>query len=397
MTMNRLRLRSALAVWAVILVVLSLRTLVSPRANSVYPIFSDAGRKWLAAANLYDPPVGDLDQYRYSPIVAAGFAPLALLPDRPAGVAWRWLNAGVFLGALAVWCYWWWEKPNVAAALLLVVPLAVGGLNNGQCNALLAGLLLAATVAFARGRWALAAAAATVAVLFKGYPIALGLLFCVLEPRRFAPRLALGLLAGFALPYLLQRPEYVTAQYSDFFARLRADDRTVWPIHASYRDLQMLLRLAGWNASLHTYRGLEVLLGLGCAGTILVGKLRGWGNHALVGTCFALSACWMTFCGPATESCTYVLLAPVLAQAMLEAGDRRWPWRVLIHASFVLFILSAVIVWSPRWIASPVQSSGVQPLAAGLLTVSVLADCWRELRRPIAGPVTGSFGTARAA
>jgi hypothetical protein len=105
----------------------------------------------------------------------------------------------------------------------------------------------------------------------------------------------------------------------------------------------------------------------------------------------------MTFCGPATESCTYVLLAPVLAQAMLEAGDRRWPWRVLIHASFVLFILSAVIVWSPRWIASPVQSSGVQPLAAGLLTVSVLADCWRELRRPIAGPVTGSFGTARAA
>src|SRR5690348_7435542 len=99
MTMNRLRLRSALAVWAVILIAVSLRTLVSPRANSVYPIFSDAGRKWLATANLYDPPVGDLDQYRYSPTVAAGFAPLSLLPDQPAGVLWRWLNASVFLGA----------------------------------------------------------------------------------------------------------------------------------------------------------------------------------------------------------------------------------------------------------------------------------------------------------
>src|SRR5262249_26478053 len=169
--MQRLDARKALAVWAVILTAICLRVLVSDRANSVYPIFSDAGRKWLAGAELYAPPTRELDQYRYSPIVAIGFAPWSLLPDRPPGVLWPLLDAGVLVGGLAVWWQWWRrEQRGLPALLLLVLPLAVGGLNNGQCNALIAGLTLLATVAFAGGRLWLAAAAVTVAVLFKGYP-----------------------------------------------------------------------------------------------------------------------------------------------------------------------------------------------------------------------------------
>src|SRR5213078_229023 len=97
----------------------------------------------------------------------------SLLPDRLAGIVWRGLNAGVFLGGLAMWCRWQRPRLSVAAGMLLVIPLAVGGLNNGQCNALIAGLLLFATAAFARGRWTAAAALITVPVLFKGYPLAL--------------------------------------------------------------------------------------------------------------------------------------------------------------------------------------------------------------------------------
>src|SRR5262249_25652990 len=161
--------------------------------------------------------------YRYSPIVAIGFAPWSLLPDRPAGVLWRWLNAGVFVGGLAVWWQWWRrEQRGLPALLLLVLPLAVGGLDKRPCDALIAGLPLLAAGAFAGGRLGLAAAAVTVAVLFKGYPVALGLLFCAADPRRFTPRLALALLAGFGLPYLLShQPEYVTTQYAHFYERLR--------------------------------------------------------------------------------------------------------------------------------------------------------------------------------
>jgi hypothetical protein len=382
--MPRLHLRLVLALWAGILIVISARVLLSPKANSVYPIFSDAGRRWLASEGLYDAPTDGRDQFRYSPAVAAGFAAFAQVSDRPTGVAWRWLNAGVLLGALAAWFFLRGERPSVAAAMLLVLPLAVGGLNNGQCNALIAGLLLVATVALGRGWWTAAAAAVTVAVLFKGYPIVLGMLFCLVEPRRFTPRVAVMILAGFALPYLLQKPEYVGAQYSAFVERLQGDDRTAFPLYAGYRDLHMLLRLTGWNASLNAYRALEMILGIACAAVILAGRWRGWSCSTAVNACFALGACWMTLCGPATESSTYVLLAPVLAQAVVEVRGRPWPKRLLAETSFALFLVSAIVVWFPYQIAHPVQATGIQPLAALLLTVHVLT----ELRQGRRGPGT---------
>src|SRR5262245_8529846 len=99
--------RWVIVIWLAILCAISVRVLVSARANSVYPIFSDAGRKWLHGDALYGRPTGDLDLFRYCPVVAAGFAPLSLLPDAVGGVIWRWLNAAVFAGALAVWSRTW--------------------------------------------------------------------------------------------------------------------------------------------------------------------------------------------------------------------------------------------------------------------------------------------------
>src|SRR6266542_5872181 len=93
----------AVALWAGILLAVCGRVLFSPRANSVYPIFAHAGRAWLDGAELYfeaHRPAG-LDRFRYSPAVAALFAPLALLPDGVGGCAWRLLNAAVFLGGFA--------------------------------------------------------------------------------------------------------------------------------------------------------------------------------------------------------------------------------------------------------------------------------------------------------
>src|SRR5205807_1857488 len=135
-----------------------------------------------------------------------------------------------------------------------------------------------------------------------GYPIALGLLLCLVEPRRFTPRLAACLMAGAALPYLCQRPDYVTSQYAEFFHHLVGDDRTQFAIDAGYRDLHMLLRVAGINLSLQAYRLLEIMLGLACAAIVLGGVRRGWNNRTAAAACLSLSVCWMTLAGPATES-----------------------------------------------------------------------------------------------
>src|SRR5205814_244924 len=142
-----------------------------PHSNTVFPIFADAGRNWLAGADLYGPPKPGLDQFRYTPAIAAAFAPCSLLPDWLGEVLWRLLNVGAFLVGLVVWCRWQWGgRTNLAAMMILVVPLAIGSFNNGQCNLLLSGLLLAAVTTFAAGLWTGATVALSLTVLFKGYP-----------------------------------------------------------------------------------------------------------------------------------------------------------------------------------------------------------------------------------
>ena len=154
------------------------------RANGVYPIFSNAGRLWLSAQSVYAVPTVVSDVFRYSPPVAAFFAPLSLLRDSWGGLIWRaeWL---AFFGGLAAWCRWQRPARDLAAMALLVLPLAMGGLNSGQCNALIIGSLLLAQVAFTRGFWTTAAVLVTIPTLFKGYPLAFGMLLCLVEPAAF--------------------------------------------------------------------------------------------------------------------------------------------------------------------------------------------------------------------
>ncbi len=90
----------------------------------------------------------------------------------------------------------------------------------------------------------------------------------------------------------------------------------------------------------------------------------------------------MTLVGPATESATYVLLAPVLAWAVLSAA--RWPWERWGAAAadrpwpaavrwmpatawwlFLACVLAGLLPWTNR-----VHALGLHPLAALLLTAA---------------------------
>src|SRR5262245_30691830 len=132
----------ATAAWLIILTVISVRVILRPQTHSVFPIFAEAGRCWLAGEDIYGRQIVNLDQFRYSPAVAAAFAPWSFLPPCAGEVLWRWVNAAAFFGGLALSCRWLWsDSSKFSAAALVVVPLAVGSLNNGQCNPLATGLL----------------------------------------------------------------------------------------------------------------------------------------------------------------------------------------------------------------------------------------------------------------
>jgi hypothetical protein len=87
----------------------------------------------------------------------------------------------------------------------------------------------------------------------------------------------------------------------------------------------------------------------------------------------------MVLCGPASESCTYILLAPILAWAVLEAVlDERPLWsRLVPWCSFLLFVFSQTISWFPEHVR--MLFLGILPLAGIVLWVGLVETCIRKL------------------
>src|SRR5207244_9984352 len=93
--------RTAVLVWFVILMAIGIRVSISPRAHSVLPIFSVAGRHWVQGEELYYPYFfdPDLDNFRYSPLAAVLFAPWSALSDRLGGILSRRVSGGRYCSA----------------------------------------------------------------------------------------------------------------------------------------------------------------------------------------------------------------------------------------------------------------------------------------------------------
>src|SRR5262249_58465134 len=118
----------------------------------------------------------------------------------------------------------------------------IGNIFNAQPNPLVCALMLTGVAAFAREHYGLAAAAIVGATLFKVYPISLGLLLCVVEPRRFGPRLLLAVAIGGAIPFALQSPDYVSRQFEGWVGRGSRGGPAEAPIQKGDAGLQKGLR-----------------------------------------------------------------------------------------------------------------------------------------------------------
>lgn len=367
--------RLALICWAIVLAVVAGRMLLSRNINhSVFFIFDTAGRSWIAGHELY----GNEDNlFRYSPTIAAAFAPWTLLPQRAAEILWRVVNAVAFIASLLYFfraCVPSFDARRRWLVVFGALPLGVMSVNNGQANIILGALLFCAIADAHRERWNRCAAALAAAVLLKLWPIAAAGLLIVAFPRKLGGRFAVALGIGLLAPFLAQRWDYVLDTYRSWLHYLPSDTRIDFNLLEGNRDLWHVNRLFGEPVSLLQYR----LLQLGSA-SILAGAVV-WMRRRLqpindVLTFIAFGGTiWMLAFGPATESCTYSLMGPLLAWACLdptrENETRLERFLLLLSIGFFGVALLSVPLGYSRFI----EAFGLQPLGAVVLFARMLVS-----------------------
>jgi hypothetical protein len=390
----------AVLLWGTILVGTFLRSVVRPMPAQIgiYSVYVDAGRHWLAGLPIYAAHDG-WDVFPYSPGIAVLFIPGSVLEDWLGSGLWRVAVGVVYLYALG-----WWALRALSRDLgvggrnllyLLVIPLAATTVLAGQMGGLVAAAILVGVTAAAEERWTLSAVSLVLACLLKVYPISVALLVAICYPRRMGVRLLIAGLAGLALPFLFQRPDYVLDQYAGWVHLLSGSDRLNWPLNIANRNLTLLFRvwLAPLSHSVHLAS--QLLAAAAVAALCLAYHWRGWSRRRVLLVILGLSGCWMTLFGPVVESYTYILIGPTLGWMLLQAWQepRSWLYRAVLASSWAVFTAAGIAIWFPNTIH--LHNLGPHPLAGLLLLGCLVWDVGRDLRMP---PLSGrtDFQSVRA-
>ena len=200
------------------------QTLGHARSNN-FAIFRASFWHLLRGQDLYAAyPAEHWDLFKYSPTCALLFAPFAALPYGVGLWFWNMLNAIALSGAIALLL----PGRSALAALLIVLPEALGALQNTQSNALVAGLMILSIVALERGRVAAGAASVIAGAAVKVFPLSAGL-FGLLTPMRWrhvAWCVLIGL-AFFVLPLTVTSPELLRFQYDSWISVQRQDSTKI--------------------------------------------------------------------------------------------------------------------------------------------------------------------------
>ncbi len=381
-SVQSLWIRSAVSAWILVLAIVCVRSAVQSEKNNVFHIFHLAGQNWQQGKDLYGKVAPDRDVFRYSPLIAAGFSPISQVPLSLGNVLWRVLNMAVFLGALMIWAREILPQPlnriQMAQLSLLGLPLTVPSLNNGQINPLMVSVILLAPVLAKRGRFVLCGFCLAAAFWMKLYPLSLGLLLLLVYPVRLSPWLIVVLVLGLILPFALQTPPYVNSQYQKWIVYLQTDNREMVPLDYWPRDIRLLFRVWWVPLPEKVYPALQILVAGVMAGLVLWARYRQLDQKELLTFLTGLACLWMTIFGPATESPTFIVLAPSLAAFLLLVWSRPVsPWlRGLVLISYGLFVAAHVGKWFP-W-GNALANLGPQPVG-GLIFLGcfVFYEIWK--------------------
>lgn len=378
---------SWVAVWvwaALVLGVLGRAAFASADSQSVVPVYLKAGERWLAGDGLYALRSGELDVYRNPPGVAALFAALSLLPAKPAALLWRVLGIGLFAGGLRHFLRH--AAPDVRTDRqrsdfwIVAAVVVLLSFNNGQVNLfIVAGVVWGVALA-AEGRWWAAAFGFAFATWLKIYPLAAGLLACVVEPTKLGWRMAIALAVLFGLAFVCQHPQYVWDRHVEMAQTLQEDDRTAGGFARCPRDWTMIPRVwFGVAMPRQVTLPVACLSGVGLAACVYLRRRTAdvWPRVMCLGLL------WLTLFGPATELNTYGLLAPAVAWACVCGWAHRWQRALVALAATALVVPILRGMFPPSW--------GFQLLEVPALSgLALLAAVVTRPPVPVASPASSS-------
>jgi hypothetical protein len=376
---NQLKLdwpTAARNVWLGVILGLAIHAFCLPFSHSVYDVYLGAARRWLADEPIY---VLARDYYRYSPLFAVALGPLAVLPDGASAAAWKIINCGIFVLGLRAWASRLSPRRlssnETAVQLLLAIPVALHSLYNGQANLMMLGSLLLGMAAAGEGKWNRAALWIAWATLIKGYPLALAMILVVLFPRQFAGRFVASLLAGLLLPFAAARPAVVAMQYQGWWHHLRDSTEIM---RERLRSIDQLFVVYGDPLSERTFALLGALAGVAVLLACVSVARRSSSGRQTVFWVFLLFSLWVLLFGPATEACTYVVAAPAVSWAIVEAWHRHawWLERAVLVASLLMMGPMVTDLFG-KLIRNFSNEHGSQP-AGGLLLLAWLIVEWRR-------------------
>lgn len=328
-------------------------------------VFLRAGRRVSAGEPLYPPEDGEM-AFKYAPVVAFLFVPLAALPPHTASLAWYVISCACLFGSLALT----WrvllgrEWPGLRVAAPFLVTLLVGQgflhyhLRNGQTDALILLLSLAA-VTLATRRPALAGALAAAAAAFKVVPLLSAWPALRAHPRRAAAGLGLGAAVGAALPTLAWGPARAWAAHADWVECLLRRTPGDLLYHRNHAIPAFARRAIGDGPL-----AAAVVLLLVLAVLALVGWTLRRGDRSAEGRAAAAAAVLaaVPLLSPVSWAATCVMLLPALL--VLRTGPRRG-------------LLDEALFWTAAVLFNVVGSRTLQDLAprlwGGLLLLVALA------------------------
>jgi|GEM_PF-526806 len=403
-------LRTVLVLWIALLLVVTIRGYFSPRKNSVFPAYYQAGQHFAQRSDLYhqqDKAQG-IDVFRYSPAFAAVMVPWTWLPENRAGALWRIGQGALLLGSLCLFCMMGIlryqatfrsltsfrpqempapERNSERAILSITIFLAVSfllsisSLNNAQLNPVLTACCFLSVLLAWKGRWGWAGCLLAIPVFIKIFPFSLFLLVALIGPLRFSFAFFAVLGGLFLAPFVMAPTDFVLSQYREWWAFLGNDDRHFWPLEAGYRDLWMVLRVAELGVPVWAYQILQVILA-GFAALLVLSAFWKWGRSEALETALVTGVLWMILCGPSTESSTYTLLGPVAGMLLAGAFQKGQglAFRCLTATGSFLLLGGVLTGLFPR--GASIQALGIQPVGAICLGAGYLVFWMKRFVQP---------------
>jgi hypothetical protein len=380
--------------WILLLAGIAVHGFFHHHHHTVFDIYATGAKRWWAGEDMY---VRGRDYYRYSPLFAVAVTPFAVLPPALGNALWKLVNGAAYAWGLVVWGRSLGLDSGRRAALsILALPLALHSLHNGQANLLMIATILFALAAAARARWTLAAFALAAATLIKGYPLGLALLLSVLYQGRFVLRYAAALACGLLVPFATNAPAYVLSAYTGWFHHLRDSEHLM---RKCMRSLDYFFAVNGHPLQPATFALVGLLAGLATLALCIHERRHACEPCAQLAQTFAWFSVWVVLFGPSTESCTYAIVSPPLARAVLQTFERSGGWRsaaVLLAAALLMGILSTDLFPAP--VRALVNEHAGQPIGALLFAAYLFHRLKRNDRpRPSSHALTGPhFGRVTA-